>query len=118
MKRILLHIASVAFCVMMAACGSGFNQNKATELLHKQTFTHEEYDELLHLYETGMNDAIEFSKKDDKSLSEKDRNEVLTVFAIGMRLSKDESNLSAKQKEEFELINKKGTDAIKNNHVE
>lgn len=113
MKRILLHIASVAFLVMMAACGSGFNQNKATELLHKQTITPEEYDELLQLYETGMNDAIEFSKKEDKSMSEKDRNEVLTVFAIGMRLSKDESNLSVKQKKEFELINKKGTEAIK-----
>lgn len=113
MKILLSNIATLALALLLAACSSGFNQEKANELLQKETVTAEEYDELLQLYETGMDDAIEFSKKEDKSLSEQQRNEVLTVFAIGMRLSKDEANLSEKQKGEFELINKKGTDAIK-----
>lgn len=116
MKRIISYIASVivslTFLLLMTTCGSGFDQAKASELLQKTSISSEEYDELLLLYETGMDDAIVFSKKEDKSLSEKDREEVLTVFAIGMRLSKDESNLTDAQKREFERINKIGTDAI------
>ncbi|MDE6143029.1 MAG: hypothetical protein K2F94_03010 [Muribaculaceae bacterium] len=60
-----------------------------------------------------MDDAISFSKKDEKSLSEKDRKEVLTVFAIGMRLNKDKDKLNEQQMSEFNRINQKGNDEFK-----
>ncbi|MEZ3551489.1 hypothetical protein [Cupriavidus metallidurans] len=111
MKKLIPIISAVI--VFLAACASGFNQNKAEELLEKNSLDSDDYNELIQLYDDGMADAIEFSKKEAKDLSESERNEVLTVFAIGMRLSKDEDKLSESQKKEFERINQKGTDELK-----
>lgn len=96
----------------MMACTSGFDQSKADEILGKESLTPKEYSELIKLYETGMDDAIEFSQKEAQELSEENRKEVMTIFAIGMRLSKDEENLSESQKADFERINQKGTDNL------
>lgn len=113
MKKLLLYIATMWLSCLLTGCSSGFNQDKADEMLGKSVLTSEEYSELIDIYEKGMDDAIEFSKKKAEDLSKQEQKEVLTVFAIGMRLSKDESHLNATQVKEFERINKKGTEELK-----
>lgn len=112
MKKYISYIAGVAFLFSLMACSSGFNQKQADELMEKENLTAEDYSALLDLYNEGMDDAIEFSKKEPDKLSEADRQEVLTVFAIGMRLNREQSNLSPSQQEELESLNQKGTNEL------
>lgn len=112
MKKIVSYIAGAAVALVMAACSSGFDNKKATELLEKPTLTAEEYTELINLYETGMNDAIDFSQKDKDKLSQEEQEEVMTFFAIGIRLSKDEKSLTSEQIKEIERINNLGNEKL------
>ena len=92
------------------ACTSSFDAEKAQSLLEKEQLSSDEYSELLEIYENGFDDAIKFSKDTDSPLSEKQKEEMLLIYAIGMRLSKDDASLSDKQRKEFERINLKGTE--------
>lgn len=113
MKKIIRNILSAAIGILVfAACISGFDQKEANELLRTENLTTEQYDRLLDLYDEGMDDAIEAAGKKDDEISQQLRDEMLTIFAIGMRLSKDETKLPEYQKSEFERINKKGTDNL------
>lgn len=114
MKKVLSYIAGVALAISFAACSqsSSFNQEKALELMEKPTLTSEEYNQLIDLYETGMKDALEFAKKDKDKLTEQEQEEVMTFFAIGVRLTKEESNLSEEQRKKFDKINSEGDKEI------
>lgn len=99
--------------VAFTACSSGFSQKEADGLLQKDKLTSDEYDRLLELYETAIDDAIEFSKKEPGEMSEKEREEVKSMFMIGIRLNKDEGRLSEDQKGTLDEINRKGTEELK-----
>lgn len=106
------YIAVCIFAFSVCACSSGFNQQKASQLLQQENLSEEDYSTLLKLYDAGMDDAIDAAGKKDDEISPALRNEMLTIFEIGMRLSKDEDKLSDAQKNEFDRINKKGTDSF------
>lgn len=113
MKKLLQNIAGICMLALLTCCASGFDQKKADEILGKDNLSSEDYTELIDIYETGMDDAIGFSKKKPEELTADEQKEVLTVFAIGMRLSKEESNLDEQQTKQFERINKIGTEELK-----
>ena len=96
----------------LACCTQGFDRDKVETILQKQEITAEEYDVLLQQYEFGIDDAIKFSKIDRSKLSEDDREEIITMFAIGKRLSIDEDKLSDSRSKEFNRINNKGTQEL------
>lgn len=112
MKKILFNIVLSLMAVSLWSCSNGFNRDKAEDILQKKEITEEEYDILLEQYEFGINDAISLSQKDQSDLSENDREEIITVFAIGKRLAIDEENLTKKQLERFTEINHKGTEEL------
>lgn len=98
-------------CLILAAtvsCSSGFDQKKAEALLEKTTLTTEDYDEMIKLYSKAIDDAKRFSEKDKDELTDKEREEVMTLFALGIKLSQDEAKLSEAQIKRLEEINKKG----------
>lgn len=106
LSKIFIFISLFIF----AACSSGFDSKKAQALLEKQELTTEDYSELLKIYDYGFDDAIKFSQDNSKELSAEQKEEMMLIFAIGMRLSKDDKNLTEKQRKEFERINLKGTE--------
>lgn len=108
--KILLKILFILFFSLSVACSSGFNSKKAGELLEKETLTTEDYTEMLRLYENGIDDAIKFSKESPTKLDATQKEEMMLIFAIGMRLSKDDVNLTEQQRKDFERINLKGTE--------
>ena len=81
-------------------------------LLNKSEMTEEEYSELIKIYEIGIDDTLKFASEGNDNLSEKQREEIITMFAIGKRLIMDEDKLTDKQVKEFERITKKGTDGL------
>ncbi len=96
--------------LIIASCSSGFDSKKAHALIEKETLTTEEYSEMIQIYENGIDDALRFSKESSKGLSADQKEEMMLIFAIGMRLSKDEGNLTPEQRKEFERITLKGTE--------
>lgn len=94
----------------MLSCSSGFNNKKAQSLIEKQNLTTEEYSEMIEIYESGIDDAIRFSKESSSGLNANQKEEMMLVFAIGMRLSKEEDNLTDQQRKEFERITLKGSE--------
>ena len=110
MRKIYTIIA--AALLFLSACGNGFNTEETKTLLEKKTLTTDDISRLLDIYEDGISDAIEFSKMDNDKLSAKQREEVMLIFGVGMRLSKEEGNMTSAQKTEFERINRKGTEEI------
>lgn len=96
----------------LACCTRGFNREKAEDILQNQEITEEQYDILLQLYEYGIDDAIKFSQGDQENLTEDDREEIITVFAIGKRLAIDEDKLTPSQLQKFTEINHKGTEEL------
>lgn len=109
MKHLSKIIISLSI-FLLAACSSGFDSKKAHELLEKEKLTTENYSELLEIYENGFDDAIKFSKDTSKELNADQKEEMMLIFAIGMRLSKDDPNLTEQQRKDFERINLKGTE--------
>lgn len=81
-------------------------------LLNKSEITEEEYSDLIKIYEIGMDDTLEFASEGNDKLSEKQREEIITMFAIGKRLIMDEDKLTENQVKEFERITKKGTEGL------
>ena len=96
----------------LACCSDGFNREKAEDILQNQEISEEQYDLLLQQYEYGINDAIKFSKEKQDNLSEDQREEIMTVFAIGQRLAVDEDKLTPAQLQKFTDINHMGTDQL------
>ncbi len=96
----------------LSCCSQGFNRSKAEDILQKQQISEEEYDVLIQQYEYGMDDAIRFSQKDQSRLSENEREEIITMFAIGKRLALDEDKLTKSQLDEFTRITHKGTEQL------
>lgn len=115
MKNLLRYIVGIIVSIVVMACSGGFNQNNANELLQKENLTAEDYSKLIELYDVGMDDAIKASSLNPEEITPAIHEEMLTIYAIGMRLSKDESNLDEFQKQEFERINKKGTEKFEEN---
>ena len=58
MKKILFYISSFVLSVAFIACNSGFNQKEAEEILQKSELSATDYDNLLHMYESALDDAI------------------------------------------------------------
>lgn len=112
MKRIMLNIAAVVLLFSLTCCARGFNRDKAEDILQNQEISQEDYDILLEQYEYCIDDAIELSKKDNSEISADDREELITMFAIGKRLAIDEDKLTAEQQKEFSRINHKGTEQL------
>lgn len=110
MRKIYPIIACVL--IFLSACGTGFNTDETKSLLEKKSLTTEDISRLLEIYEDGISDAIEFSKMDNDKLSAKQREEVMLIFGVGMRLSKEEGNMTPVQKTEFDRITRKGTEEI------
>lgn len=106
-------MAGMLMLSLLSCCTSGFDQKKADEILAKDNISQEEYSILLQIYEEGMDDAIQFSQKKPEELSPDEQKEVMTVFAIGMRLSRDEDRLDESETKLFEEINRKGTEELK-----
>lgn len=109
MKYLYKIIISLSLLIF-AACSSGFNSKKAHTLLEKENLTTEDYSDLLEIYENGVDDAIKFSQDNSKELTSDQKEEMVLIFAIGMRLSKDDIKLTEEQRKEFERINLKGTE--------
>lgn len=112
MKKIFSFLCIAVLLFIAVACNNGFDQKKAEELLDKENLTEEEFSELLDIYEIGLNDVIGFSKMDHDQISQKDQEEVRTVFAIGMRLNKDMDKLTPQLRSELENINNKGKENL------
>ncbi len=106
--KYLPHIIVSFFLLIVCSCSSNFDAKKANKLLEKQELTTEDYSEMLSIYESGIEDAIKFSQENPQDLSAKQKEEIMLVFAIGTRLSKDDINLTEEQRKEFERINLKG----------
>lgn len=113
MKKIFLYLHSFILVMALCACGSGFSQDRADSILQKQELTEEDYDNLLLLYESAIDDAIRFSTMKPEDMSEKNRKEVITMFAIGKRLTIEEEQLTESQRNELARINQKGKDELK-----
>lgn len=96
----------------LTCCAQGFNRTKAEDILQKQAISEEEYDVLLEQYEFGIDDAIRFARQEQHQLSEDEREEIITMFAIGKRLSIDEDKLTPSQLDKFNDINHKGTEGL------
>ena len=111
MKKIF-YLILVSISLAFAACSSKFDCDKANMLLNKSEMTEEEYSELIKIYEIGIDDTLKFASEGNDNLSEKQREEIITKFAIGKRLIMDEDKLTDKQVKEFERITKKGTDGL------
>lgn len=109
MKHLSKIIISLSL-FLLAACSSGFDSKKAHALLEKENLSTEDYSQLLDIYENGFDDAIRFSQDTSKELSSEQKEEMMLIFAIGMRLSKEDKNLTEEQRKEFERINLKGTE--------
>lgn len=109
--KFLSKILSISLLILIS-CTSGFNSKKATSLLEKDNLTTEDYSELLKIYENGFDDAIRFSQDNSKELTTEQKEEMKLIFAIGMRLSKDDVKLTEEQRKEFERINLKGTEEV------
>ncbi len=107
-----IHTIATALLIFLSACGSGFNTDETKSLLEKKSLTTEDISRLLEIYEDGIDDAIEFSKMDNDKLSANQREEVMLIFGVGMRLSKEEGNMTPAQRSEFDRINLKGTEEI------
>ncbi|MBD5357068.1 MAG: hypothetical protein HDR88_08715 [Bacteroides sp.] len=112
MKNFLINIFILLIAFSLCCCSNGFNRSKAEDILQKQEITEEEYDILLQQYEFGIDDAIKFSQKDQSELSEDNREEIITMFAIGKRLALDEDKLTPTQVNKFTEINHKGTEEL------
>lgn len=112
MKKILLSLAAIVMMAAFTCCSRGFNRDKAEDILQNKEITEEEYDVLLQQYEYCIDDAISLSKKDKSEISADDREELITMFAIGKRLAIDEDKLTDSQKKEFSRINHKGTEQL------
>lgn len=95
-----------------AYCSQGFNRSKAEDILQKQQISEKEYDVLIQQYEYGIDDAIKLSQKDQSRLSENEREEIITMFAIGKRLAIDEDKLTQSQLDKFKQITNKGTEQL------
>ena len=108
MKRISICLSIIL--VFLASCASGFDVKRATTLLEKRPLTEKDITEMLEIYENGIDDAISYSQKNPNELSKNQREEIKLIFAIGMRLSKEESNMTSSQRSEFQRINLKGTE--------
>lgn len=96
--------------LFVTSCSSGFDNKKAQSLIEKQSLSSEEYSEMLEIYESGIDDALKFSKETPTKLNASQKEEMMLIFAIGMRLSKDEDKLSEVQRKEFERITLKGSE--------
>ena len=105
-------MAALVMMFSLACCSNGFSREKAEDILQNQEITKEQYDVLLQQYEYGINDAIKFSKERQDNLSEDDREEIMTVFAIGKRLAVDEDKLTPEQLQKFTDINHMGTEQL------
>lgn len=112
MKKILLSLAAIVMMAAFTCCSRGFNRDKAEDILQNKEITEEEYDILLQQYEYCIDDAIELSKKDSKDISSEQREEFITMFAIGKRLAVDEDKLTESQRNEFFRITHKGTEQL------
>lgn len=112
MEKISKYIICSILFFLAVACNGGFNNNEANELLTKTALSSDDYDRLLELYEMSIDDAIRFSRMDAEKMTETDREEVITMFAIGQRLVSDESNLSSPQKKLLKRINEKGKEEL------
>lgn len=110
MRKIYAILASAL--ILLSGCGTGFNTDETKSMLEKKSLTTEEISRLLEIYEDGIDDAIKFSKMDNDKLSAKQREEVMLIFGVGMRLSKEEVNMTSSQRSEFDRINQKGTEEI------
>lgn len=106
--KYLTHILFSFILFLVCSCSSGFDCEKANQLLKKQQLSEEDYTEMIEIYEKGREDAIRFAQESSRQLSKKQKEEMMLIYAIGMRLSKDDVNLSEKQRLEFERINLKG----------
>ncbi len=104
LPRIIVSFSLLLIC----SCSSGFDSKKANQLLEKENLTTEDYTEMIQIYENGLDDAIRFSQENPGQLSTKQKEEFMLVFAIGMRLSKDDAKLTEEQRKELERINLKG----------
>lgn len=113
MKRITLNIAAILMMLSLACCTKGFNRSKVEDILQNQEITEEQYDILLEQYEYGINDAIKMAQGNQDNLSEDDREEIITMFAIGRRLAIDEEKLTPAQVDKFTEITHKGTEELK-----
>lgn len=108
--KYLIRIILSCGLLLLCSCASGFDSKKANQLLEKQKLTAEDYTEMIEIYENGIDDAIRFSQESSQQLNANQKEEMMLVFAIGMRLSKDDVNLTEEQRQEFERINLKGKD--------
>lgn len=111
MKK-FLHILTLLTAVLFSACSSGFDAEKAEQLLQKQSLSEEEYTELIKLYEKGIDKTLDIAGKEDNNISEKDRNDIIVMFAVARRLTIDADKLSEAQQQEFDRITKKGTEEL------
>ncbi len=112
MKKILFSIFAF-FVLLIASCSPGFDHASAESLLQKETLSEEDYSEMLRLYDKSVDDAIEYSKEDQDRLSRDQIKEVMLMFELGSRMSKDYERLTDTQREQFEEINNKGINSIR-----
>lgn len=108
MKKIMTMATWLLAAILSFSCSHGFETEKVEALLEKTQLTSDDYNVLLEYYDEGMDDVIGFSAKDPGKMTEKERQEVLTLYEIGKRLAMDEQHLDASQLAEFERITQKG----------
>ena len=112
MKKLFYYML-ISLSISATACSSGFDCDRANELLQKSEMTESDYSELIKMYETGIDDTLKFASENNNNLSERQREEIMTVFVIGKRLLMDESKLTLSQSKDVERITKKGTEGLK-----
>lgn len=106
------YIFSLVLATIFLSCSPKFDNERAEELLLKSQISENEYDELLKLYETGMDDSLEIAMNGNSDISKKEREEIITMFAIAKRLMADQDKLTPEQAREFERITNKGTEGL------
>lgn len=103
MNRYIIFIL-LALVLLVAGSCSGFNCEVAESLLKSEQLSEDEYDTMLDLYEISLKDAVAISKKSSDDFSHDDKREMVLMFELGSRLSKDLRELSSSQKERYENI--------------
>lgn len=112
MKKILISIITLVMVCSLAACHKSFDKDDARTLLQKETLTGEEYDRLIELYGEGMDNMLEIAQQDSKDITPDKQDDIVVIFKIGTRLSKDEANLTDEQRRQVAGINGRGINKL------
>lgn len=112
MKKILISIITLVVACCVTACHKSFDKDDARTLLQKETLTGEEYDRLIELYSEGMDKMLEAAEQDPKDISPEKQDDIVVIFKIGTRLSKDEPNLTDEQRLQVAGINGRGINKL------